>query len=236
MLEQPHIGVVDDDRQTRTLLTEYLRQNGLRATAVVDAVMLDRLLATQRLDLIVLDLMLPGEDGLSVCRRLRSENRLPIVMLTARAAEVDRIVGLEIGADDYVVKPFYPRELLARIRNVLRRCGPHCRPQEPTRYRFAGWTLDIASRSLLDPNGQPQPMAGAEYDLLLVLVMNAHRVLSRDQLIELTKGREAQAFDRSIDVQVSRLRQRLGDDAREPHIIKSVYSKGYVLATSVDIE
>ncbi|MCA0406954.1 MAG: response regulator [Proteobacteria bacterium] len=236
MSEPPHIVVVDDDRQTRTLLTDYLQNNGLRATAVADAAMLDRLLASQRLDLVVLDLMLPGEDGLSVCRRLRAENRLPIVMLTARAAEVDRIVGLEIGADDYVVKPFHPRELLARIRNVLRRCTPHCNPVERTRYRFAGWTLDTASRNLLDPNGQPQPVAGAEYDLLFVLVTNAYRVLSRDQLIELTKGREAQAFDRSVDVQVSRLRQRLGDDAREPRIIKSVYSKGYVLATSVEVE
>lgn len=239
MPDQPHIVVVDDDRQIRGLLTNYLQQNGLRATAVMDATALDRLLASQRADLVVLDLMLPGEHGLSVCRRLRAENRVPIIILTAKGGELDRIVGLEVGAEDYVAKPFSARELLARIRNVLRRfevapCPGQIRLR--SRYRFAGWTFDTVSRSLFGLDGQLQPIAGAEYDLLFALITNANRVLSRDQLIELTKGREAQPFDRSIDVQVSRLRQRLGDDAREPRIIKSVYSKGYVFATPVEVE
>lgn len=235
----PHIVVVDDDRQIRGLLTKYLQVNGLRATAVADASALDRVLASERADLVVLDVMLPGEDGLSVCRRMRAENRAPIIMLTAKGAELDRIIGLEVGAEDYMAKPFNPRELLARIRNVLRRSDRISAPthaRKRSKYRFAGWTFDTVSRSLLNPAGESLRIAGAEYDLLHALVTNASLVLSRDQLIELTRGREADPFDRSIDVLVSRLRQRLGDDAREPKIIKSVYRKGYVFATALEMD
>jgi two-component system OmpR family response regulator len=239
MTNLPHILVVDDDRQIRSLLTKYLNMNAFRATAVGDATALDRVLASERADLVVLDVMLPGEDGLSVCRRLRAEDRAPIIMLTARGSELDRIVGLEVGAEDYMSKPFNPRELLARIRNVLRRANRSLRPiqsRDRARYRFAGWTFDTLSRSLLNPAGQSLRIAGAEYDLLHALVANASCVLSRDQLIELTRGRTADPFDRSIDVLVSRLRQRLGDDAREQKIIKSVYRKGYVFALPLEVE
>ncbi len=239
MTNLPHILVVDDDRQIRSLLTRYLNMNSLRATAVADATALDRVLASERADLVVLDVMLPGEDGLSVCRRLRAEDRAPIIMLTARGSELDRIVGLEVGAEDYMAKPFNPRELLARIRNVLRRAGRSTRTvpaHARVRYRFAGWTFDTVSRNLLNAEGQPRHLAGAEYELLHALVTHASCVLSRDQLIELTRGRAADLFDRSIDVLVSRLRQRLGDDAREPRIIKSVYRKGYVFATPLEVE
>ena len=236
MTKLPHILVVDDDRQIRSLLTKYLNLNGLRATAVADAGALDRVLANEKADLVVLDVMLPGEDGLSVCRRLRGEDRAPVIMLTAKGSELDRIVGLEVGAEDYMAKPFNPRELLARIRNVLRRANRTRSPAWPVRYRFAGWTFDTVSRCLLNSAGESLRIAGAEYELLHALVTNASCVLSRDQLIELMRGRAAGPFDRSIDVLVSRLRQRLGDDARQQRIIKSVYRKGYVFATPLEIE
>ena len=239
MSDPAHIVIVDDDCEIRSLLSQYLQKNGFRATAVADATGLDRLFARQQANLVVLDLMLPGEDGLSICRRLRAEERTPVIMLTAKGGELDRIVGLEIGAEDYVTKPFSPRELLVRIRNVLRRCELAPRRLQgrlSPRYRFAGWILDTVSRNLIDADGQPQPLAGAEYRLILALVANANRVLSRNRLMELTKGRDADPLDRSIDVRVSRLRQLLRDDAREPRIIKTVYGEGYVVGTTVEVE
>jgi two-component system OmpR family response regulator len=231
-----HILIVDDDAEIRRLLGDYLRRNGLRTTAVADGKAMWSALETERIDLVVLDLMLPGEDGLTLCRKLRADSDLPVIMLTARGDETDRIVGLEMGADDYVPKPFSPRELLARIKVVLRRARSlprNLRPEEARVLRFAGWTLDTITRNLLSPQGVVVALSGAEYRLLKVLLTHPNRVLNRDQLLDLTRGREAEPFDRSIDVQVSRLRQRLGDDPREPALIKTVRGEGYVLAAEV---
>lgn len=235
----PHIVVVDDDRQIRSLLSSYLQSRGFEVTAVADGKALDRQLQSTHVDLIVLDLALPGEDGLSICKRLRTETHVPVIILSARRTELDRILGLEVGgAQDYVVKPFNPRELLARIRNVLGRwdLGARRVTAKPERYRFAGWTLDTISRSLIDPNGRQQPLASSEYRILEALTSQGNRLLSRNELMELTKGREADAFDRSIDVRISRLRQLLGEDARESFIIKTVYGEGYVMGVRVESE
>ena len=232
-----HLLVVDDDREIRRLLEEYLTQAGYRVTAVGDGKAMRRALDASRIDLVVLDLMLPGEDGLSLCRDLRSRANTPVLMLTARGAEVDRIVGLEMGADDYLAKPFSPRELLARIRSILRRAQalpPNLAPEDVTTLRFAGWSLDIASRNAIAPDGLVVPLSGAEFRLLRVFLEHPHRVLSRDQLLEPSSGREAILFDRSIDVLVGRLRKRLQDDGKEPTLIKTVRGEGYVLAASVE--
>jgi two-component system OmpR family response regulator len=232
--------VVDDDRDIRSLLSQYLEKQGFRVTAVSDGRGLHRVTSTQRVDLIVLDVMLPGgEDGLTLCRQLSAAGQWPIIMLTGRSDEVDRIIGLEIGADDYLAKPFNPRELLARMRNVLRRWDfvprkPDTR--EISRYRFAGWTLETAARELTDREGTRHTLTGAEFRLLLAFVSHPNRVLSRHQLIELTSTRRSELFDRSIDVRVSRLRQLLHDNIGAPRIIKTVYGDGYVLGTAVEAE
>jgi two-component system OmpR family response regulator len=183
--------------------------------------------------------MLPGDDGLTLCRRLRERSDIPVIMLTARGDETDRVVGLEMGADDYLAKPFSARELLARIKVVLRRTRSlprNLQPEPSTRIRFGQWLLDTEHRHLVSPAGVVTPLGGAEYRLLRILVEHPNRVLNRDQLVELTQGREADALDRSIDVQVSRLRHRLGDDPREPHFIKTVRGEGYVLSVPVQAE
>jgi two-component system OmpR family response regulator len=188
-------------------------------------------------DLIVLDLMLPGDDGLTLCRNLRATSDIPIIMLTARGDETDRIVGLEMGADDYLPKPFSARELLARIKVILRRTRslpPNLRPQDEHLLRFAGWVLDTARRQLVSPAGVATPIGGAEYKLLRVFLDHPNRVLDRDQLLDLSQGREADPLDRSIDVQVSRLRQRLGDDPRQPVLIKTLRGEGYVFTAPVE--
>jgi len=235
-----HIAVVDDDREIRSLLTQFLEKHGFRVTAVADGRSLRRLLSMQRIDLVVLDVMLPGgEDGLTICRQLSATGQLPIIMLTGKSDEVDRIIGLEIGADDYLAKPFNPRELLARVRNVLRRWDFAPRKpdvREVSRYRFAGWTLDTAARELTDADGTRHTLTGAEFRLLLAFVSHPNRVLSRHQLIELTSTRRSELFDRSIDVRVSRLRQLLRDNVGAPRIIKTVYGDGYVLGTTVEAE
>lgn len=234
----PHIAIVDDDLQIRGLLSSYLQGSGFHATAVADGKALDRLLNSKRVDLLVLDPVLPGEDGLSICRRFHAEARAPVIIVTARRSERDRIQGLEIGAQDYLAKPFNPRELLARIRNVLGRwdLGTPRNIPRPERYRFADWTLDIISRCLIDPDGKTQPLAGSEFRLLEALASNGNQVLSRDRLMELTRGRDIGAFDRSIDVRISRLRRLLREDAREPSIIKTVYGEGYVIGVRVESE
>jgi two-component system OmpR family response regulator len=232
-----HILIVDDDAEIRSLLTRYLEKNGLRATAVGDGRAMWRALDAGAFDLVVLDVMLPGDDGLTLCRMLRAKSEMPVLMLTARGDETDRIVGLEMGADDYLPKPFNPRELLARIKVILRRTRslpPNLQPRDETRLRFAGWLLDTAQRHLVSPAGEVTPIGGAEYKLLQVFVLHPQRVLSREQLLDLSQGREADPLDRSIDVQVSRLRQRLGDDSRSPALIKTVRGEGYVLATTVE--
>ncbi|MEJ1296586.1 MAG: response regulator [Candidatus Sedimenticola sp. (ex Thyasira tokunagai)] len=230
------ILVVDDDREILKLLQEYLEQNGYRVTTAVDGKAMWRELEHSRIDLIVLDLMLPGDDGLVLCRNLRVKSQIPVIMLTARGDEMDRILGLEMGADDYLPKPFNPRELLARIKVVLRRTvslPTAIEDLEFTPLNFAGWKLDPVSRHLEAESGLVVPLSGAEYRLLRVLLTHPNRVLNRDQLLELTQGREAEPFDRSIDVLISRLRRHLHDDPKSPAIIKTVRGQGYVLAAKV---
>ena len=232
-----HILVVDDDTEIRNLLHEYLQRQGYRVTAVADGKGLRSAVATSHPDLIILDLMLPGEDGLTLCRDLRAKSEIPIIMLTARGDETDRIVGLELGADDYVAKPFSPRELLARIKSVLRRARAlpeNLKTEESGLFRFAGWTLDAATRNLTSPQGVVVALSGTDFRLLKIFVDHPNRVLTRDQLIDLMLSRDAGPYDRAIDVQVSRLRQRLGEDAKEPAIIKTVRGQGYVFAAHVE--
>jgi len=237
MNAQDHILIVDDDREIRTLLADYLHKHGYRVSAVADGRAMWSTLDSARVDLIILDVMLPGDDGFVLCRNLQARGNWPVIMLTAKGDDTDRIVGLELGADDYLPKPFNPRELLARIKSVLRRhrsVPDNLQAQPAGALRFAGWTLDLTGRNLVSPHQVVVPLSGAEFRLLRVFVTYPNRVLSRDQLMDLTVGREADPFDRSVDVQVSRLRQRLGDDAREPIIIKTVRGEGYVLAASVE--
>jgi two-component system OmpR family response regulator len=230
-----HILVVDDDPDIRLLLGDYLRKNGFRATTVPDGASMRKILARESVDLLVLDIMLRGEDGLSLCRWVRSESNYPVIMLTARGDAVDRIIGLEMGADDYLPKPFNPRELLVRIKSVLRRVDRKSASASGhvQHYRFGSWALDTVSRNLTDANGVVIPLGGAEYRVLIKLLSSQHKVLSRSQLMESGTEREPDPFDRSIDVRISRLRQILGEDAREPRIIKTVYGEGYVLGVDV---
>jgi two-component system, OmpR family, response regulator len=232
-----HILIVDDDAEIRSLLSQYLLKNGMRVTAVPDGRAMWQALDAGRVDLIVLDLMLSGDDGLTLCRNLRAKSSdIPVIMLTARGEETDRIVGLEMGADDYLAKPFSARELLARIKAILRRARSlpeNLRPDGAKRIRFANWVLDTVERQLVSADGVVTPLAGAEYRLLRIFLNHPNRVLNRDQLVDLTQGKEADPLDRSIDVQVSRLRHRLGDDPREPRLIKTVRGEGYVLAVAV---
>jgi two-component system, OmpR family, response regulator len=235
-----HILIVDDDAEIRSLLSQYLQKNGLLVTAVANGRAMWQALDAGRIDLIVLDLMLPGEDGLTLCRNLRAKSAdVPVIMLTARGEETDRIVGLEMGADDYLAKPFSARELLARIKAILRRARSlpeNLRPDNARHIRFADWVLDTAQRQLVSASGVATPLSGAEYRLLRIFLSHPNRVLNRDQLVDLTQGKEADPLDRSIDVQVSRLRHRLVDDSREPRLIKTVRGEGYVLAVTVRAE
>jgi two-component system OmpR family response regulator len=237
MDEGDRILVVDDDPEIRRLLRDYLEANGYRAGAVGDGRQMRRALGAARYDLLVLDLMLPGEDGLVLCRDLRASGEdIPIIMLTARGEEADRILGLEMGADDYLPKPFAPRELLARIRVVLRRARavpPRERRVEARRMEFADWILDLPARELHSPEGVTVPLSGGEFELLVVFLTHPNRTLSRDRLMDLTRGREHYPLDRSIDVQVSRLRRRLRDDGHDPRIIRTVRGAGYALAADV---
>jgi two-component system, OmpR family, response regulator len=238
MEQMPHILVVDDDREIRDLLARFLEEkHRMRVTTVRDTREARRAFANGHYHLVVLDLMLPGENGLDFARWLRTQSDVPIVMLTAMGEETDRIIGLELGADDYVPKPFSPRELLARIRAVLRRAGdgPEHRADAASRsLRFAGWTLEPTRRRLINPEGAEVALTGGEYDLLLALAERANRVLTRDMLLDLLRGRQAGPFDRAIDVAVSRLRRKLEDDGRKAQLIKTVRGGGYVLAATVE--
>jgi two-component system OmpR family response regulator len=230
-----HILVVEDDRETRELVTRYLSGRGFRVTAVRNGVEMRQAMEGGSFALLLLDLMLPGEDGLSICRKLRAvQATIPIIMLTALGEEADRIVGLESGADDYLPKPFSPRELVARITAVLRRGDATAIAVEPeARLSFVGFILEPARRRLLNPEGAEVELTGGEYDLLVALVRRPRRVLNRDQLLDLTRGREASPFDRSIDVQISRLRRKLQCAPQGAEIIKTVRFGGYVFAAEV---
>jgi two-component system OmpR family response regulator len=237
MTDLQHILIVDDDREIRTLLRDFLEKNGYRATAVPDGKSMRRVLEQSHVDLIVLDLMLPGEDGLTLCRELRAKSQIPVLMLTALAEEVDRVVGLEVGADDYLAKPFSPRELVGRIKAILRRTAYMPRepaPESVNGYRFGEWRLDMTTRTLTHADGTAVNLGGAEFRLLSILLAHPKRVLSRMQLMELLRGRDIDPFDRSIDVRISRLRQMLRDDARAPTIIKTVYGEGYVIGVPIE--
>ncbi len=238
MNTNPHILIVDDHHEIRELVARVLGREGFRATAVADGKAMRKARLDGRYDLILLDLMLPGEDGLSLCRAVRAESDVPIIMLTAKGEEVDKVIGLEMGADDYLPKPFGSRELIARIRAVLRR-GPSDpsragKPPAVRRYQFDRWVLDTESRDLLRADGVTVPLSTGEYDLLLALVERPQRVLSREQLLDLARGRAAVAFDRSIDTQVSRLRRKLELDAADPKLIKTIWGGGYMFTPAVE--
>ena len=234
-----HLLLVDDDRPMLGLLRDYLEASGYRVSTAANGREMRQVLAGHRIDLVVLDLMLPGEDGLSLCRdlRARGEDHIPVLMLTARGDEADRVLGLEMGADDYLAKPFATRELLARIRAVLRRTRmlpPNLRQAPGAKeLAFGDWRLDTTARHLLDAQGTAVPLTGGEYRLLMVLIEHPQRVLTRDQLLNLTQGRDADPLDRSIDLLISRLRRRLRDESREPRYIKTVRSEGYVFCAEV---
>ena len=238
MKRSPHILVVDDHRQIRESVTRYLERNGMRATGARDAVEMDARLSTGHYDLMVLDVMMPGEDGLSVCRRLSAERRLPIILLTALGQDADRIVGLELGADDYLPKPFNPRELLARIKAVLRRTEavePEAGTLSGKRVRFAGLVFDTDARLIEDGQGREIALTTADHRLLTVLLERPRVVLSREQLMDLTLGRSAGPLDRTIDNQISRLRRKIEPDPLRPRIITTVRNGGYCLAADVEV-
>jgi two-component system OmpR family response regulator len=236
MTEDAHLLVVDDHREIRDALAKYLARHGYRVTTAESAAAARRALEASRIDLVVLDIMMPREDGLSLCRQLRAKGDMPIIMLTAMAEETDRVVGLEMGADDYVTKPFNPRELLARIKAVLRRTRtlPPQPPQPAARQlRFDRWTLDVARRELVAEDGVGVPLSTGEFLLLGVFLRHPGMVLTRDQLLDLTRGRDAAPFDRSIDNQVSRLRKKIERDPRRPQLIKTHWGGGYSFAAEV---
>ncbi len=231
-----HILIVDDHRDIRDLLAKYLDKHGYRVSVADGGQAMKRVMAASAIDLVVLDLMMPGEDGLALCRDLRATTDLPVIMLTAMAEETDRIVGLEMGADDYLTKPFNPRELLARIKAVLRRSNslPKERGRlDSERLRFDRWVLDTGQRELIGEDGIAMPLSTAEFLLLSVFIQHPKMVLSRDQLLDLTRGRSATVFDRSIDNQVSRLRRKIEADPKKPALIKTVWGGGYSFTPDV---
>ena len=238
MEASPHVLLVDDDREIRDLLARFLDRHGMRVTPARDGREARRAWPIGHYQMVILDLMLPGESGLDLARWLRGVSDVPILMLTAMGDETDRIIGLELGADDYLPKPFNPRELLARIRAVLRRTSERTgRTQEAARgYRFTGWRLDPGRRRLIDPEGTEVPLTGGEYELLAAMVERANQVLTRDMLLDLLRGRQAGPFDRAIDVAISRLRRKLERDGRDPQLIKTVRGGGYVFACEVERE
>lgn len=239
MTSLPLLLIVDDDPEICQLVGQFLEPHGFRVTTASDGAAMRRAMAGEHVDLVILDLMLPGEDGLSLCRDLRARSRIPVIFLTAAGSETDRIVGLEMGADDYLAKPFSSRELLARVRAVLRRTSNFQTQQEEQTaqnrlFTFSGWTLDTERRRLQAPDGVLVDLSGGEYELLHVFLTHPHVVLNRDQLLDMTRGRVAGPFDRTIDVQVGRLRRKIEPDPKNPELIKTVRGGGYVLATNVD--
>jgi two-component system, OmpR family, response regulator len=237
MSDNGHILVVDDQREIREMVEDYLSGEGYRVSTAHDGAEMRRALVQSRVDLVILDLMLPGEDGLSLARSLREESDVGIIILTGRGETVDRIIGLEMGADDYLPKPFHLRELLARVKSVLRRVSSRTAERAPvlrSKARFAGWNLDLSSRELHSPTGKEVRLTTGEFDLLAAFVNNANQVLTRDQLLDLARNREAGPFDRTIDVQVGRLRRKLEDDPQRPSIIKTVRGSGYIFTPAIE--
>jgi two-component system, OmpR family, response regulator len=239
MNDNGHILIVDDQREICDLVQEYLTGEGYRVSTAQDGGEMRKAMAQSAIDLVILDLMLPGEDGLTLARSLRQESSVGIIILTGRGEIVDRIIGLEMGADDYLPKPFHLRELLARVKSVLRRASSRGTESQagPSRSkaRFAGWNLDLSSRELFSPSGQEVRLTTGEFDLLAAFVTNANQVLTRDRLLDLARNREAGPFDRTIDVQVGRLRRKLEDDPQRPTIIKTVRGTGYIFTPAVDV-
>lgn len=236
MSERPHLLLVDDERSIREPLAQYLVRNGFRVTAVENAAEARIRLKANAIDLVILDIMMPGEDGLSLCRHIRETSEIPVILLTAKSEETDRIVGLEMGADDYVLKPFSPRELVARIKVIFRRVatgGQRVTATDGATYAFANWLLKTQERTLVDGEGVALPLSTAEYNLMLAFATRPNQVLSRDQLLDITQGREANAFDRAIDNQISRLRKKIEPDPRNPTLIKTVWGGGYTLSADV---
>lgn len=239
MQNSHHILIVDDHRDIREPLTKYMKQQGFRVSSAVDAAQARELLQTNRFDLIVLDIMMPGEDGLTLCRHIQATSQIPIILLTAVSDEIDRILGLELGADDYVVKPFNPRELLARIKSVLRRAETMPKSSEattPRRFRFDDWALVINTREVEHTDGRVISLTTSEFQILLAMLERPNFALSRDQLLDLTKGRAAVVFDRTIDNHVSRLRQKLEVNPSEPKLLQTVWGRGYKIACEVVVE
>ncbi len=233
---QVKLLLVDDEASLREPLAEYLSRQGFAVTEAADASKARAVLLDMTPDLVLLDIMMPGEDGLSLCRHLTEAKNLPVILLTAKGEATDRIVGLEIGADDYVVKPFEPRELVARVRSVLRRAGKGAPPadaQSEAHYEFDGWELDPLKRRLADPDGAVVPISSAEFRLLIALLDHPKQVMDRDRLLDLVQGREAHLFDRAVDNQVSRLRRKIEADSRDPKLIQTVWGGGYRLACDV---
>jgi two-component system OmpR family response regulator len=232
-----HLLVVDDDRELRDLVSRFLTRHGYRVTTAQDGREMKRALEDWSIDLIILDLMLPGTDGLTLCRELRASSKIPIIMLTAMGEEMDRIVGLEMGADDYLAKPVNPRELLARIKAVMRRVEqPSQVPAEERRnlMRFGGWEFDTGGRILKNADGLAVDLTAGEFELLQTFVLHPQRVLSRDQILDMSRGRSAVPFDRSVDVQVGRLRRKIEADPANPLLIKTVRGGGYVFTPAVE--
>lgn len=238
MTKEPHILVVDDEREIRDPLAAYLERNGMRVSKAENAAAARQILAAHAIDLVLLDIMMPGEDGLALTSFIRATRATPVILLTAKSEETDRIVGLEVGADDYVTKPFSPRELLARVKAVLRRTngtggGSPVHAPAGDNYAFGPWVLKTGERELVGSDGVAVPLSTGEYNLLLAFVTHPRRVLTRDQLLDLTQGREMAAFERSIDNHISRLRKKVEEDPRDPKLIKTVWGGGYTLATDV---
>jgi len=240
MERSPHILVVDDDREICSLVSQFLARHALRVSTARDGAEMMKTLEAARIDLVVLDVMLPGEDGLSLCRKLRATNATPVIMLTAMGEDVDRIIGLEMGADDYLAKPFNPRELLARIKAVLRRAGTL--PPAATELAgggkvlsFESWRLDLAKRELKSATDESVVLSSGEFDLLQAFAEHPQRVLTRDQLLDLARGRAASLFDRSVDIQVMRLRRKIEADPKDPQLIKTVRSGGYMFTPTVRV-
>jgi len=236
-METSCIAVVEDDREIRALVVDLLNREGFEAVGCHSAAEFDQLNERRRVDLAVLDIMLPGEDGLSLCRRLRATGDVPVLMVTAKGDDIDRIVGLEVGADDYLPKPFNPRELVARVRAILRRTRDQHRAVPAItneRYRFGGWSLDVGARAVSSPDGNDVELTGGEFDLLLCFVTHPQRVLNRDQLLDWTRGRSVGPFDRAVDVQLSRLRRKLAAAPGGETIIKTVRGGGYQFTLKVE--